>query len=131
MTDYIALIRKVEGSDYSVDFPDFEGCITAGSTLDEARDMASEALGLHIAGMIEDGDEIPEPSSLESVMQDDHNRDAVVVLVSPRQEPDTPIRINVSIRRSELERIDKAADARGQKRSAFLAAAALAYAGDE
>ena len=44
MSTYIALIRKDPDSDYGVDFPDFPGCVTAGSTLDEARSMADEAL---------------------------------------------------------------------------------------
>ena len=40
MTEYIALIHKEPGSDYGVSFPDFPGCITAGTTVDEARRMA-------------------------------------------------------------------------------------------
>jgi predicted RNase H-like HicB family nuclease len=40
------------------------GCVTAGATLDEARDMAEEALALHIEGLEQDGEAIPEPSSL-------------------------------------------------------------------
>jgi predicted RNase H-like HicB family nuclease len=41
-------------------FPDFPGCITAGKTLDEASRMAAEALALHIQGVIEDGDAVPD-----------------------------------------------------------------------
>ena len=55
MSDFIALLRKDTGSDFGVEFPDFPGCITAGSNLDEAKDMAIEALTLHIEGMLEDG----------------------------------------------------------------------------
>ncbi len=51
--EYIAYLHKDERSDYGVSFPDFPGCITAGSTLEEARKMAADALALHIAGMIE------------------------------------------------------------------------------
>jgi predicted RNase H-like HicB family nuclease len=51
MASYIALLRKERKSDYSVDFPDFPGCITAGKTLEEARTMAAEALVLHIEGL--------------------------------------------------------------------------------
>jgi predicted RNase H-like HicB family nuclease len=40
LTTYIALLRKDPDSDFSVDFPDFPGCITAGSTLEETRLMA-------------------------------------------------------------------------------------------
>ena len=63
MRYYIALLHKDPKSDYGVSFPDLPGCITAGRTLDEARAMAVDALALHLQGMIEDGDAIPEPSS--------------------------------------------------------------------
>ncbi len=81
MTAYIALIRKDPSSDFGVDFPDFPGCITAGRCLDEARAMAREALGLHIEGMLTDRTPLPEPSSLDAVMRDVANRDAVPFLV--------------------------------------------------
>ena len=68
MRQFIALIHKDAGSDFGVSFPDLPGCVTAGATLDEARDMAAEALALHLEGMVEDGEAIPEPSSLEAVM---------------------------------------------------------------
>jgi predicted RNase H-like HicB family nuclease len=82
MKQYIALIHKDADSDYGVSFPDLPGVISAGSTLDEARDMATEALALHIEGLIEDGEAIPEPSSLEDVMANAENRDGVAVLGS-------------------------------------------------
>ncbi len=67
---YIGLIHKEPTSDYGVSFPDFPGVITAGTTLDEARALAEEALSFHVEGLAEDGDAIPEPSSLEAVMAD-------------------------------------------------------------
>jgi len=44
--------------------------VTAGRSLEEAKNMALEALTLHIAGMAEDGDPIPEPSTLDDVAKD-------------------------------------------------------------
>ena len=55
MRNYLAFIHKDANSDYTVTFPDFPGCITAGSTLDEARAMAQEALPFHLEGLLEDG----------------------------------------------------------------------------
>ena len=81
MRRYVALIHKDPGSDYGVSFPDLPGCVTAGVDLDDARAMAEEALSLHLDGMAEDDEPIPEPSSLESVMADRENRDAVAILV--------------------------------------------------
>jgi predicted RNase H-like HicB family nuclease len=82
MSKYTSLIHKESGSDYGVSFPDFPGCVTVGVTLDEARRKAVEALALHIDGMIDDGEAIPEPTSLEAVMSQRENRDAVAFLVS-------------------------------------------------
>jgi len=62
MTAYIALRRKDIDSDFGVEFPDFPGCVTAGATLEEARQMADEALRLHVERMIEDQRALPAPS---------------------------------------------------------------------
>jgi predicted RNase H-like HicB family nuclease len=81
MADYIALLSKDRDSDYGVDFPDFPGCVTAGTSPEEARELALEALCLHIEGMIEDGEPIPQPSPIERIRSDPANSDAVDILV--------------------------------------------------
>jgi predicted RNase H-like HicB family nuclease len=82
----IALLHKDPKSDHGVSFPDLPGCITAGRTLDEAPAMAADALALHLQGMIEDGEAIPGPSSLEAVMADPENRDGVVTRSATRRD---------------------------------------------
>lgn len=124
MASYIAVIHKDEDSDYGVSFPDFPGCISAGSTLDEAKDMAQEALAFHVETMIEDGDPIPEPSSLDAVMSDPDYADGVAFLVAVPEPRPRSKRINVTIQETLLHKIDAEADYRGLSRSAFLAAAA-------
>ena len=81
MPAYIALLRKDDASDFGMDFPDFPGCVTAGSTLEEARLMAAEALEFHIEGMTEDREPIPEASSLDRIMDAVDNRAAIAFLV--------------------------------------------------
>lgn len=124
MTSYIGLIHKDPDSDFGVSFPDFPGCITAGSTLDEARAMAAEALTFHIEGMVEDGDVIPEPSSLEAVMRDPENRDGVAILVDVRPPAAKSVRVNITLPEDALRAIDSYAEAHGFTRSGFLVAAA-------
>ena len=119
--DYIALLRKETDTDYGVDFPDLPGCITAGSTLDEAKEMAAEAIAFHIEGLIEDGEDIPAPSSLEEIMADKANKEAVAFLV-PYQSSEKAVRVNITLPSSLLKRIDRQSGKRG--RSGFLAAAA-------
>jgi len=83
MTSYIGIVHKDEDSDFSVAFPDFPGCVTAGRDLPELKRMAEEALAFHIEGMLEDGEIISEPSSLEAIMLDPDN-DGVPILVPLR-----------------------------------------------
>ena len=111
--DYIAYLHKDRNSDFGVSFPDFPGCITAGKTLDEAHRMAAEALALHIAGMVEDGDTIPDPSAL----------DDLVVHVDPYT--DRTVRINITAREKQLERINQLASQSGMTRSAYMVSSAL------
>jgi predicted RNase H-like HicB family nuclease len=70
MANHIAIVHKDPESDFGVSFPDFPGCITAGANIDEAKDMAQDALALHIQGMLEDGEQLPAPSKLEEIMAD-------------------------------------------------------------
>jgi predicted RNase H-like HicB family nuclease len=121
---YIALIHKDPDSDYGVSFPDFPGIATAGRTLDEARAMAEEALAFHIEGMVEDGEAIPEASTLDAVMDDPVSRDGVVTLISTREQPKRAIRVNVTLPEDVLAAIDRYAENRGFTRSGFLTLAA-------
>jgi predicted RNase H-like HicB family nuclease len=124
MRNYIGLIHKDADSDFGVSFPDFPGVVTAGTTLDEARAMAEEALALHVEGMTEDGEAIPEPSSLEDIMSDPENRAGVAVLVSLKTEQPKSVRVNVTLPEDVLAQIDTYAEAHGFTRSGFLAQAA-------
>ena len=124
MRQFIALIHKDPGSDYGVSFPDLPGVATAGVDLDDARRMAEEALALHLQGMDEDNEPIPEPSSLEAIMSDLDNRSGVAVLVDGPRESFKAVRVNVTMPEDELERIDKFAGEHGYTRSGFLLHAA-------
>ncbi len=121
MANYIAIIHKEAKTDFGISFPDFPGCITAGQTVDEARDLAQEALALHVRGIIEDGDELPAPSKLEDIMADTDYADAVAYLVVsiPDTKPRT-VRVNITLPEMTLKQIDAAAKKRGMSRSSFL-----------
>jgi len=124
MRNYIGLIHKDAESDYGVSFPDFPGVVTAGTDLDNARAMAEEALALHIEGLAEDGEAIPEPSSLEAVMSDPENQAGVAILVAVKTEAKKAVRVNVTLPEDVLNEIDAFAEAHGLTRSGFLARAA-------
>ena len=81
MFTYIGVIHKDHDSDYGVSFPDFPGCITAGSTIEEAKKMAYEALVFHIEGMIEDNEKLPIPSNLEMIVRNDDFANGLAFLI--------------------------------------------------
>ncbi|WGS23035.1 MULTISPECIES: type II toxin-antitoxin system HicB family antitoxin [unclassified Bradyrhizobium] len=124
MRHYIALIHKDADSDYGVSFPDLPGVITAGTDLDDARTMAAEALALHLEGLAEDGEAVPEPSSLEEIMADVENRDGVAVLIPAPSEGVKSVRVNITLPSDILNEIDRRAEQEGFTRSGFLAQAA-------
>ena len=125
MANYIAVVHKDRKSDFGVSFPDFPGCITAGSTIDEAKDMAHEALSLHIKGMIEDGENIPAPSKLEDIMDDpDYSDSAAILVVSVTKTKPRSVRVNITLPEDTLRKIDKAAQKKGMSRSSYLVHAA-------
>ena len=124
MRHYIALIHKDTTSDYGVSFPDLPGCVTAGVDLDEARVFAKDALALHLAGMCEDGQPVPEPSDLEAIMREAENRDAVAVLVAAKSPTPRIVRVNITLPEDVLARVDARAERIGMNRSGFLVYAA-------
>ena len=62
---YLAVLT-FDDDGISIEFPDFPGCLPCADTEEEALLNAQEALGLHLYGMEQDGDPIPEPSSIHS-----------------------------------------------------------------
>lgn len=125
MSSYIAIVHKDPDSDFGVSFPDFPGCVTAGATIDEAKDMAHKALPFHIKGMLEDGEKIPAPSSLEKITADPDYANAVAFLVVTIPDPrPRAVRVNITVPENTLHQIDAVAKKRGMSRSSFLVHAA-------
>lgn len=124
MVEYVAIIHQESGSDFGVSFPDFPGCITAGSTLAEAQSLAIDALALHIRGLLADGTAVPVPSSLAAVMEDPANRDGLAAFVRAPRRLVNHIRVNISLPEDTLEEIDQFALTHGYTRSGLLVFAA-------
>ncbi|QDV35009.1 type II toxin-antitoxin system HicB family antitoxin [Tautonia plasticadhaerens] len=62
MKRYAIVIEKAE-SNYAAYVPDLPGCIATGATVQETERRLREAIELHVEGMREDGQTIPDPSS--------------------------------------------------------------------
>ena len=59
---YLIIIEK-DGKGCSAYVPDLPGCVAAGDTEEEVRELIQEGIQLHLKGMRETGDPIPEPTS--------------------------------------------------------------------
>ncbi len=126
MPEYIAVIHKDKDSDYSLFFPDFPGCFSAGSTMEEARTMATDALAGHVEILVEDGTKIPEPSTLDSVRTAKESKGAVAFFgISAFPQKPKVERKNVCALDVEWEVISRAAKNAGNSRSAFMVTASL------
>lgn len=72
-------ILTFEPEGVSVEFPDFPGCLPCGDDTTEAMNNAREALALHVYGMEQDGEEIPEPTAVSDIRTE---QDQAIVLVN-------------------------------------------------
>ncbi|MEP6988043.1 MAG: type II toxin-antitoxin system HicB family antitoxin [Chloroflexota bacterium] len=63
MNKRYAIIIEGEPGHYSAYVPDLPGCVTAGKTMDDITHDMAEAIQMHIDGMKEDGQSIPEPTT--------------------------------------------------------------------
>jgi len=67
--NYRILLRKEPGGGYTVIVPSLPGCVTYGDTLEEALQMAKEAILLYLESLQTHGEEIPsEDETLEYTM---------------------------------------------------------------
>ena len=122
----IAIEPGTESTAWGVAVPDLPGCFSAGDTLDEAMDNAREAIDLHVETLIQDGLDVPAARPL-SVLQADAEYAGWVWAVV-----DVPVekylgpaeKINITVPRLVLARIDDYAKAHGMSRSGFLVEAA-------
>ena len=125
MAEYIAVIHKEKSTAFGASFPDLPGCISAASTLEKLRPMIEESLGLHLEGMIEDGEPVPEPSSLDKIVKSKDYVDAVAVMVVKAPElVGATVRVNITLPEKTLAQIDRRAASKGMSRSGLLAKAA-------
>jgi predicted RNase H-like HicB family nuclease len=124
----IAIELGDETHAYGVVVPDLPGCFSAGDSLDESVNNAEEAIVAWIDATLDAGEPIPQPSSIEvSRTQHPDLVDWVwaVVQVDPARLDDKIERVNITLPRRVLARLDAAARAAGETRSGYIARLAL------
>jgi len=103
--DYEIVIRKLteeEGGGYFAYYKDFPGVMGDGESADEALEDAKSAFSTYLDFLIQNGEEIKEPSHLTRTK-----------------------RINITVPINALEQIDRYAKNHGLSRSTFLVQSAL------
>lgn len=64
---YPALFHKAEEGGFWVSFPDLPECLTEGDNMEQAYEMASDALGLALTSREAEKEPIPIPSSPDTI----------------------------------------------------------------
>lgn len=126
MKFFIAIEPGNETTAWGVAVPDLPGCYSAGDTMDEAMENAREAIDQFVEILIEDGMDIPAARTLETLQADSEYKSWVWAVV------DVPVekylgpaeKINITVPKLVLARIDQYAKSHGLSRSGFLVEAA-------
>ncbi len=63
MRSYTIVVEPDETGELVVSVPALPGCFTQGRTIEECKERAAEAIEAHIAGLLADGEPIPEEIS--------------------------------------------------------------------
>ena len=118
---YYAVFDKDEDG-YLVSFPDLQGCNTFGSTMEEAIEMAEDAL----AGWLEASEPefIKKPSNYEKIAKHFNHENITIMAIQVRRDlmlayaPKQKVNLSLSVKTVEL--IDLEAKKSGLNRSAFI-----------
>lgn len=123
----VAIETGDETTAFGVVVPDLPGCFSAGDTLDEAVENIKEAISLWIETVLDDDGTVPAPGQLSDHVKNQEFTGWLwaVVEVDGALLDDHSERVNISMPRRILSRIDRYAIAHGETRSGFLVNAAL------
>jgi predicted RNase H-like HicB family nuclease len=113
---------------WGVVVPDLPGCFSAAdSGIDEAIDNAKESIELWIETAIDAGQNVPKPSSIAELQKKKEFKGWVwaIVEINPALLSDEIERVNITLPRRVLARLDSKAKVAGENRSAFIAHLAI------
>ena len=113
---------------WGVVVPDLPGCFSAAdSGIDEAIEKAKEAIELWIESALDTGQDIPKPSSITILQKKKEFRGYIwaIAEIDPALLSDEIERVNISLPKRVLARLDAKAKSAGENRSAFIAHMAI------
>jgi predicted RNase H-like HicB family nuclease len=123
----IAIEPGTDRTSFGVVVPDLPGCYSAGDSLDEAIANAEEAIAAWIDATLDSGARVPPASTLDAIRDQGLYAGWIfaVINVDAAMMDDRVERINITLPRRVLRRLDAAADAVGESRSGFIATMTL------
>lgn len=123
---FSVVLHSDDGIRYGVTVPDLVGCFSSGKDLDDALASAREAIESHVEILLEDGESVPvcRPLSIHKNNPDYANGVWAIVDVPVEKYFGAAEKINITVPKMILARIDDYAKKHGQSRSGFLVQAA-------
>ena len=123
---FIVVLHTDDGQRFGVTVPDLPGCFSGGDSLDVALASVREAIDMHVETLIEDGVTVPVGASLTVHQANpDYSGGVWAVVDVPVEKYLGPAeKINITVPRLVLARIDEYARKHGMSRSGFLVEAA-------
>ncbi len=124
----IAIESGDDKTAWGVAVPDLPGCFSAAdSGIDEAIDNAKEAIELWIETALDQGSTVPKPSTITSLQNNPEFKNWIwaIVEIDPALLSDDIERVNISLPKRILARLDSKAKSAGETRSGYIAHMAL------
>lgn len=123
----VAIEIGTDTTAFGIVVPDLPGCFSAGDTIDQAMGNVEQAIDLWIEAALDAGQDIPAPSTLDAIQVRPEFAGWAfgVVTIDPAALDDRIERVNITIPRRVLYRLDQRAKAAGETRSGYIARLAL------
>ena len=123
---YPVVLHSDDGTRWGVTVPDLPGCFSAGDSMDEALESVVEAIDLQLEGITEGGGDVPAPHPVgeHRANPDFEGGTWALVEIDTSKYDGRTEKINITIPRRILAKIDDYAKSHGLTRSGFLVQAA-------
>jgi len=116
---YPAVLERGAKKTFAVWFPDFPGCVAAGTSQEQALEKAEHELAQGMASVLEREPSLPQPTPFERI-EIPKGCDVITLCVIGVEAPDPSERVNVYLPKSLLARADARAAELGMSRSSLF-----------
>jgi len=123
----VAIEPGTETTAWGTAVPDLHGCFSAGDTLEEALQNTQQAAEAWIDAVVEDGGEIPTPGPMAEHYANPEfaGWTWALIQIDPARLDSSVERVNITLPRRILARLDAYAESTGKSRSGAIAELAL------